>query len=142
MFPNQYFSLVINLSVHSLVDSQLYLKYCLSVKYQWCNGLVLDNIVHLIHNLPPFGTWGSLTFDISIASYTITRLFISFLYYIIQVKLWMETKRGIPTPPVPPIPPPSDHYWQKRHPSNGSFHFLLRELIPYARDQKVHRSYV
>ena len=40
----------------------------LSVVYR----LVPYNIVHLSHNFPPFGTRGSLTFDIAIAPYTLS----------------------------------------------------------------------
>ena len=42
-------------------------------------GLVSDDTVHLSHIDPPFGTQGSSTLDISIASYTIT-CFIYFCY--------------------------------------------------------------
>ena len=35
------------------------------------DGLVPDNTVHKGDSCPPSGTWGSLTFDIDISSYTV-----------------------------------------------------------------------
>ena len=47
--------------------------------------LIPDNIVHKGTYRPPFGTWGSLTFDFAIAHYTDTLFLKSYLYFTLQV---------------------------------------------------------
>ena len=60
--------------------------------------LVPENTLHKGNNIPLVGTWGSLTFDIAIASYTLTPFSFSFsLFYTTGISEG-EVTVGAPSP--------------------------------------------
>ena len=68
---------------------------------------------HKSTNRPPFGTWGSLNFDIPIASYTITPFsFFFYLFYAINISVGKVTVGAL-------YPSSSGGYWQIRWACTG-----------------------
>ena len=61
--------------------------------------LLLEEAIHLSQTPPSLGTRGSLIIDLYIASYSnpLTSS-ILFLYFILQLKLWLDTIQGAPHP--------------------------------------------
>ena len=60
--------------------------------------LVPYDTVHLNHNLSPFVTWGSLIFDIAIASYIITPFLFLPLYVLFYRGFYIQGNTVCPEP--------------------------------------------